>query len=104
VPSHPIAPHGPALAIDWPPRGVRSPGLSTYFDMEDSSLWEVEPAKREYAPIRGGLTCCHSDHDDYVCPCERVPMSGLMGWRSVLECTSIKCVWMHMATSRQGLK
>jgi hypothetical protein len=29
-------------------------------------------------------------------------MSGLMGWRSVLECTSIKCAWMHMATSRHA--
>jgi hypothetical protein len=55
----------------------------TYFGMEGLGAWWAEPFMGTPTSVRGGgLTRCQSDHDDYVCSCERVAMSGDEGMKS----------------------
>jgi hypothetical protein len=100
--SHPIAPHGPAQTTASPPGGARYSGLVTYFDMEDLGLWWAEPIKGESSLVRGGspttiviVMSIHVLMEEFLC-------QGLMAWRSVLECLSVRHAWVLVTMSHHA--
>jgi hypothetical protein len=65
--------YGLTQTLDHFPEGARSLGLVTYFGMEGPGPWWEKPTR------------CQSDHDDYVCYCGRVAMSGDDGMEKYLN-------------------
>jgi hypothetical protein len=100
--SRPINLCGAAQALDHPHEDARPLGLASCSGVEDSGPRWTEPIKGESAPIRGGsptpimiMTIMHVLVKEFLC-------QGLMGWRPILECFSVRCAWVPMATSRHA--
>jgi hypothetical protein len=59
------------------PNGENPLGLMSCSSVEGSSPRWIEPVEKGILPCPRRLTCCHGDHDDYVCSLGRVPLLGI---------------------------
>jgi hypothetical protein len=85
--------------LDHSHRGARSSGLAIYFGMEDSGPRWAKTVKGESAPVRGGLPAAIVTMMIMRVLAEELLSQGLMGQKLVLECLSIRCAWVPVATS-----
>jgi hypothetical protein len=76
----------PSLRFTWvgvdyrpPSQGCKVPGSGDLFWYGRFRSLVGRACQRGVRPCQRGFTCCHNDHDDYLCSHGRVPMSGTNG-------------------------